>query len=105
MQTVLQESVLDSSAGNIDPQASSSGLNRRTRERNHVPGHGSRQPTPNSCTRHPVPRGRERKITSLTSVSESSWETSEEAARPGESFLRPRTAQEAAQCSAPSLSA
>ncbi|XP_058713775.1 LIM domain-containing protein 2 isoform X1 [Poecile atricapillus] len=54
MQTVLQESVLDSSAGNIDPQASSSGLNRRTRERNHVPGHGSRQPTPNSCTRHPV---------------------------------------------------
>lgn len=33
------------------------------------------------------PRGSERKIRSLTSASESSWETSEEAARPGESFL------------------
>ncbi|XP_068852838.1 STE20-related kinase adapter protein alpha isoform X3 [Aphelocoma coerulescens] len=45
---VLQDVCLRHLCRNIDPRTSSSGLNRRRRERNHVPGHGSRQPTPSS---------------------------------------------------------
>lgn len=53
---VLQEATLHHSAtspGTIGPQASSSGSSARRRARDHVPGHGSRQHPPGSCTSLP----------------------------------------------------
>lgn len=53
---VLQEATLHHSAtspGTVGPQASSSGSSARRRARDHVPGHGSCQHPPGSCTSLP----------------------------------------------------